>query len=123
MKPPSGPVFRGLRTVIYQVPDLERARTFYIGATGKSPYFDQPFYVGFNVDGAELGLDPDVSKRTPGSNGAVAYWRVDEIAASFTHVTTIGGTAVEAPHDVGGGIQTAIVADPFGNLIGLIEMP
>jgi hypothetical protein len=24
---------------------------------GQEPYFDQPFYVGFNVGGYELGLD------------------------------------------------------------------
>ena len=26
---------------------------------GFPPYFDQPFYVGFNVGGYELGLSPD----------------------------------------------------------------
>jgi predicted enzyme related to lactoylglutathione lyase len=122
LRKPTGPVFRGLRTVIYPVTDLVRARTFYIGVTGKAPYFDQPYYVGFDIEGAELGLDPK-GARSPGASGAVAYWRVDDIAASLAHVTELGGTAMEAPHDVGGGIQVAIVTDPFANLIGLIEMP
>src|SRR4051794_38756749 len=105
IKPPAGPVLRGLRTVIYPVADLAAAKAFYIAITGKAPYFDQPFYVGFDVNGFELGLDPDVSKIPPGKAGAVAYWRVDRIAESWAHVTGAGARAVEEPHDVGGGIQ------------------
>ncbi|MCX5745543.1 MAG: hypothetical protein NT062_23955 [Proteobacteria bacterium] len=116
-------MLRGLRTVIYQAPDLVVAKAFYITLTGKAPYFDQPFYVGFDVAGSELGLDPDVSVRAPGPSGAVAYWRVDRIDASFALGVGAGAVAVEDPHDVGGGIRTAIIADPFGNLVGLIEMP
>jgi predicted enzyme related to lactoylglutathione lyase len=34
------------------------------------------------------------------------------------------GAAVRSPvRDVGGGIRVATVADPFGNLVGLIENP
>ncbi len=123
IKAPEGPVLRGLRTVIYPVADLAAAKAFYIAITGKAPYFDQPFYVGFDINGFELGLDPDVSKIPPGKAGAVAYWRVDRIAESFKHVTGAGARTVEEPHDVGGGIQVAIVSDPFDNLFGLIEMP
>jgi len=123
LRQPEGPVLRGLRSVIYQVSDLAAAREFYIALAGKAPYFDQPFYVGFDIAGAELGLDPDISVRPPGANGAVAYWRVDNVAASHDAAITAGAKPVEAPHDVGGGISVAIVADPFGNLVGLIEMP
>ena len=123
IKPPEGPVFRTLRTVIYPVRDLAKAKEFYIAMTGKGPYFDQPYYVGFDVSGAELGLDPDTSKVKPGRSGAVAYWRVDRIGPTWDLVLAHGGVEVEAPHDVGGGIQTAIFEDPSGNLVGIIEMP
>ena len=49
----------GLRTAIYLVKDLHRAKSWYTRLTGEAPYFDQPFYVGFNVGGYELGLLPD----------------------------------------------------------------
>ena len=117
------PGFRGLRSVIYQVDDLATARAFYAAALGIEPYFDQPFYVGFDIDGQELGLHPDVSVIQPGPGGSIAYWRVDDLVASWRHLVSIGGGAVEAPHDVGGGISTAIASDPCGNLVGLIEMP
>jgi predicted enzyme related to lactoylglutathione lyase len=118
---PSGPVLQSIRSVIFQVDDLERAKEFYSAALGRKPYFDEPFYVGYDVDGQELGLHPDVSRQAPGPGGAVAYWKVDDIAASWEHLASLGGQPLELPHDVGGGIETAIVADPFGNLVGLIQ--
>ena len=49
----------GLRTALYSVPDLAKARDWYAKAFGVQPYFDEPFYVGFSIGGYELGLDPD----------------------------------------------------------------
>jgi hypothetical protein len=63
----------GLRTVAYHTPDLTAAKGWYTQVVGHGPYFDQPFYVGFNVGGFELGLVPD---GTPGAGGSVAYWGV-----------------------------------------------
>jgi predicted enzyme related to lactoylglutathione lyase len=114
---------RSLRSTIYKVDDLAKAKAFYTAALGREPYFDEPFYVGFQVDGQELGLDPDVSTQKPGPGGAVAYWRVDDIAAACALLQGHGGAAVEPPHEVGGGIQVAIVADVCGNLVGLIQTP
>ncbi len=51
-------MFLGLRTAIYHVDDIERARDWYSSILGFKPYFDEPFYVGFNVAGYELGLQP-----------------------------------------------------------------
>jgi len=120
-KGPSGPELHALRSCIYQVDDLERAKEFYRLALGKEPYFDEPYYVGFEVDGTELGLDPDVSERKPGAGGAVGYWRVADINATWTLLTSIGALSIELPHAVGVDVQTSIVADPFGNYIGLIQ--
>ena len=118
---PVGPFLRGLRSCIFQVNDLALAKAFYSQALGKEPYFDEPYYVGFAVDGQELGLDPDVSKRGPGGGGSISYWRVADINATWQHLTAIGGTSIELPHSVGVDLQTSIVADPFGNYIGLIQ--
>ncbi len=63
----------GLRTVIYHVADLKRAKEWYGSAFGVQPYFDEPFYVGFNIGGYELGLDPDNKGVKPGAGGSVAY--------------------------------------------------
>ena len=113
----------GLRTAIYHVKDLAKAKAWYSKAFEVSPYFDQPFYVGFNIGGYELGLNPDVKKIGPGVGGAVPYWGVEDIEKSFQHFIACGASGESAVQEVGEGIKVATVADPFGNLIGLIENP
>ncbi len=113
----------GLRTVIYRVSDLDRARAWYREAFEVVPYFDEPFYVGFRVGGCELGLDPDASEGMPGPGGSVAYWGVEPIEAAYGRLVGLGASPVSPVRDVGGGIKVATVADPFGNVIGLIENP
>jgi predicted enzyme related to lactoylglutathione lyase len=121
--PPPNPQFQGLRTVIYHAPDLEKAKAWYSDVLGIEPYFDQPFYVGFNVGGYELGLDPDASS-TPGGNGGVAaYWGVADAEAMFGRLLGLGATERSAVQEVGEGIKVATVLDPFGNILGIIENP
>jgi predicted enzyme related to lactoylglutathione lyase len=113
----------GLGTVIYYVPDLSRATAWYAAAFDTQPYFDEPFYVGFNIGGYELGLDPNMKSGAAGAGGAVAYWRTKEISRALQHFVDCGASLKSPVQDVGGGIKVATVADPFGNLIGLIENP
>lgn len=115
-------MIKGLATAIYKVPDLAAAKAWYSKAFGLEPYFDEPFYVGFNIGGYELGLDPDPSGKA-GAGGSVPYWRVAEIGPAFDHFVASGATVVNPVQEVGGDITVATVADPFGNLIGLIENP
>lgn len=61
----------GLRTAIYPAPDLQQAKKWYSELLGQSPYFDQPFYVGFSVGGFELGLVPEA---TPSTLGPQPLW-------------------------------------------------
>ncbi|MET0392447.1 MAG: VOC family protein [Chitinophagaceae bacterium] len=113
-------MFKKLRTVIYHVNDLAAAREWYIRASGIQPYFDEPFYVGFDIGGYELGLDPDMTGVQAG-NHAVAYWAVDDAAAALEQLVAIGAKPVQQRTNVGGRIHVAIAEDPFGNHIGLIE--
>ena len=84
------------------------------------PYFDEPFYVGFNVGGFELGLVPDA---TPGAGGAVAYWGVADASSALARLEEMGATVREPVTEVGGGIKVASVLDPFGNVFAIIENP
>jgi len=113
-------MFKKLRTVIYHTKDIDAAKEWYIKATGIQPYFDEPFYVGFDINGSELGLDPDPKFFSTG-NQTVSYWAVDDAAKAADKLTQIGGKLVQARTNVGGSIHVAIVEDPFGNHIGLIE--
>jgi predicted enzyme related to lactoylglutathione lyase len=116
-------MFLGLRTAAYHVSDIEQARNWYSAILGFAPYFDQPFYVGFNVGGYELGLQPTEAVATNKADGAVAYWGVDDAAAALKHLLEHGATLHEDVQDVGEGIKVAAVKDPFGNVFGVIENP
>ena len=113
-------MFKKLRTVIYKVNDLNAARDWYTKITGVQPYFDQPFYVGFDINGCELGLDPDMNAVIPG-NQAVSYWAIDKLADAISKCAEMGATIIQPKTNVGGEIYVAVIRDPFGNHIGLIE--
>jgi predicted enzyme related to lactoylglutathione lyase len=113
----------GLRTNILKVGNLAEAKAWYTRVFGVEPYFDEPFYVGFNVGGFELGLDPDTSDQKPGPGGSVTYWGVASMSDAMTLLRKQGVTVRSEPRDVGGGIIVAAIEDPFGNVIGLIENP
>jgi predicted enzyme related to lactoylglutathione lyase len=116
-------MFLGLRTAIYHCSDIETAKRWYASILGTEAYFDQPFYVGFNVGGFELGLQPAESDAGKESAGVVAYWGVDNAEAALRHVIDLGAIPNEDVQDVGGGIKVATVKDPFGNVFGIIENP
>jgi catechol 2,3-dioxygenase-like lactoylglutathione lyase family enzyme len=115
-------MFQGLRTVIYAVADLEKAKAWYTQALGQEPYFAQPYYVGFNVGGFELGLDPDVDGVKTGNN-AVAYWGVADAREAHARLLGLGAREQSPVRDVGEGILVGTVADPFGNVLGIIQNP
>lgn len=112
----------GLRTTIYKVPDLVKAKDWYTRAFATAPYFDEPFYVGFNIDGYELGLLPEGQASTTADN-VMSYWGVADIEKTFQHLTSLGAVEHEKPTNVGGDIVTASVRDPWGNVIGIIYNP
>jgi len=113
-------MFKKLRTVIYHVTDINAAKEWYSKATGIKPYFDEAFYVGFDINGFELGLDPDNKNFTKGNN-SISYWAVDDVSMASSKLVSIGGTLIQPKTNVGGTIEVSIVEDPFGNCIGLIE--
>ena len=116
-------MFLGLRTAIYHVSDIQKGTKWYSKILGLDPYFDQPFYVGFNVGGYELGLQPDDATTNERVDGAVAYWGVENAEAAFRRLIELGATAHESVQDVGEGIKVGTVKDPFGNVFGIIENP
>ncbi len=110
----------GLRTTIYKVPDLEAAKAWYTQAFGIKPYFDEPFYIGFNIGGYELGLLPEEEPMEERSDNVLSYWGIENIEEAYKKLLAIGASAHEAPNNVGGDLMVATVKDPWGNVVGLI---
>ncbi|MFN8613933.1 MAG: VOC family protein [Vulcanimicrobiota bacterium] len=106
----------GLRSAIYPVKDLAAAKAWYEQLLGFPPYFDEPFYVGFEVGGYELGLLPDGSRTD-------TLWGVENIQQAWEAMLEKGARPLDEPKDVGGGIWVASLLDPQGNALGIIENP
>ncbi len=115
-------MFKGLRSLISQVPDLNEAKAWYSQVTGVEPYFDEPFYVGFEVGGYELGLMPEQGPVTRGDS-VFCYWGVDNIEAEYSRLLELGAVSAGDITDVGGDIKTAELKDPWGNSFGIIYNP
>lgn len=118
----SNPIL-GLRTCIYKVGDLSAAKEWYAKAFSTQPYFDEPFYVGFNIGGYELGLLPEEEPVSTKEDTVLTYWGVEDIHEKYAYLLKAGATTHEEPHNVGGELMVATAKDPWGNIVGLIYNP
>jgi len=122
-------MLRGLTTVNYLADDVAAAVGWYTELLGVEPYFSRPVegtlaYAEFRIGDYqhELGiLDRRFAPGWPGkAGGAIVYWHVDDVRASFWRLLALGATAHEEPVERGPGFVTASVIDPFGNLLGVM---
>jgi predicted enzyme related to lactoylglutathione lyase len=107
----------GLRSAMYPAADLEASKAWFSELLGIPPYFDEPFYVGFNVGGYELGLVPETDAE------ATVYWGVPDADVALAELVAAGATVHSDVTDVGEGIRVATVREPGGSILGVIENP
>ncbi|MBC9934447.1 VOC family protein [Chitinophaga qingshengii] len=124
-------VLRGMATITYYAADHAAAKKWYSEFLGIAPYFDMPGYFEFRLGDYqhELGvIDAGYAPpaRSGETGGAVTYWHVEDIKATFDRLITLGATEFEpitARGQEGSGFVTAAVTDPFGNIIGIMTNP
>jgi hypothetical protein len=109
---------QGLRSLIYPSSDVVTAKEWWADFLGFAPYFDEPFYVGFNVGGYELGIVASDVDGVP-----TTYWAVDDVANAVADALSRGAVMREEPSDVGEGIIVASVLNPMGQIVGFIFNP
>ncbi|MBF9127809.1 VOC family protein [Plantactinospora sp. S1510] len=123
-------MLRGFATVNFFADDLTAAVSWYTELLGIEPYFVRevegtPAYVEFRIGDYqhELGLI-DSRFAAPGrpdkAGGAMIYWHVDDVQASFDRLLSAGATVYAEPVEHGPGFVTASVVDPFGNVLGVM---
>jgi predicted enzyme related to lactoylglutathione lyase len=115
----TGSSTQGIKTVLHPVSDLAKAKAVYAALLGVPPQTDEPFYVGFEAAGQQIGLVPGGGPQ--GMSSPVAFWHVPDIEAKLAEVTAAGAMVQEPAHDVGGGRLVATVTDPDGNVLGLLQ--
>ncbi|ARQ68517.1 VOC family protein [Streptomyces marincola] len=127
-------MLRGFTTISYWADDVEAAKAWYAELLGIQPYFERSgpdgrlayveFRVGPHQD--ELGLidrgyAPEGAAPSPG--GVVMYWHVDDVQAALDRVLSMGAEPYQELVRREAGFVTASVADPFGNVLGLMYSP
>ncbi len=114
-------MFEGLRTIIYPATDLAASKAWFTDVLGFGSYFDEPFYVGFEVGGYELGLVPRGDDGI--ADGPATYWGVPDAEAAYAALIAKGATEHMPVIEVGDGIKTGTVRTPDGNILGVIYNP
>ena len=60
----------GIKTLIFPVSDVAKAKTTFSRLLGVEPYADQPYYVGFKVNDQDVGLERVQRRAAPGQSAA-----------------------------------------------------
>ena len=102
-----------IRSLVVPVSDLDTTKAVYTALFGP-PHTDQPYYVGYNVDGFEVSLAPGEAAGAP-----VAYADVDDLDAARATLLAAGATERSAPRKVAPEARVCVLADADGNPIGL----
>jgi predicted enzyme related to lactoylglutathione lyase len=121
-------VLRGLSTISFYATDHEAAKKWYIDFLGIEPYFNVPGYAEFRIGDYQQELGIIDSKFAPKGltdkpSGAIAYWHVDDLQATFNKLINLGVSIYEPIIDRSQGqgrFVTASVIDPFGNILGIM---
>jgi predicted enzyme related to lactoylglutathione lyase len=106
-----------VKAIIYPVKDLDKAKALFTVLLDTPPAYDAPYYVGWNIDGQDIGLDPHGFEQ--GMTGPVAYVQVADIKARLDALVAGGASIVQEIKDIGGGGLIASVKDADGNVLGL----
>ncbi|MFJ3912237.1 VOC family protein [Streptomyces vinaceus] len=110
---------QGIQTVLHPVSDLAAAKDVYTALLGVAPSTDEPYYVGYEAGGQQIGLVPGGAEQ--GMTAPVVHWHVRDIEAKLAEVTAAGAKVKDGVRDVGGGRLVATFTDPDGNVLGLIQ--
>jgi predicted enzyme related to lactoylglutathione lyase len=123
-------MLRGLTSLQAFVDDIAEGERWYSEMLGSKPYFRSEDaglpagHVGFRVGDNQGELGVTDRKLAPeglpaGPAAPVAYWHVDDVAAAFDRLISMGAKPLQPPTELSRGFVIASVVDPFGNVLGL----
>ncbi len=102
-----------IQSLVIPVSDLAAAKAIYNVLLGE-PHTDQPYYVGYNVNGFEVALAPGDP-----AGGPVAFADVDDLDATRDALVAAGATERDAPRQVAPQARVCVLTDVDGNPFGL----
>jgi methyltransferase (TIGR00027 family) len=111
-------MFKSLKRLTYQVPDVQKAKQWYSQILNIQPIFDTPFAAIFQIGNNSLSLIPMSNPQEKEYCRIGAYWEVDNADEAYERLIAAGAIPYSELKDVFN-IRTGQVIDPFGNIIGI----
>ena len=108
-----------LDSVIVSTPHMTELAAWYREVLELGEWEQYPGHLGQRVGTVWFGLD-EVGVATPGSR-TVAWFRVDDLQATFERATATGAEVISPPTQKAFGYELASVKDPDGNPVGLAQ--
>jgi len=107
--------------VTLTVSDLERAVDFYGRVLGLPKKYQFPDYAGFDCGGVEIGLQPGTPP--PVQEGAPCLdLLVRDVDEAYRALSEQGVRFLKEPHDTPWGGRIALLVDPDGNRLQLVQI-
>ena len=113
-------MFQGVHSIMLHVDDVEKACEWYSRLLERAPEYLLDDYPVLRVGDVEICFHSADSKVSSGRAGTVTYWRVADFRAAVGRAIELGGLIHRGPLAIGDGNTICQIADPFGNLFGMI---
>jgi predicted enzyme related to lactoylglutathione lyase len=109
-----------LDQVVMFVPSVRAAAAWYSAVLDEPAQFDADRFAAISVGTSRLCFHPADTKVPAGRAGQVAYWRVASLRVATDAFVRAGASLYRGPLAIEDGQGICQLADPFGNLLGLI---
>lgn len=125
-------MFHGPATLNLYAADMPAAIAWYTELLEGPPYFLRPeagptAYAEWRIGDleTEVGIiDAAYAPYPTGTPaGLVVNWAVDDVDDAYARLLALGATSIDPPTARGEDFVTATVADPFGNVLGVMTNP
>ena len=107
-----------VRAVIYPARDLKASTATWSATLGTGPAWESPDYVGFVMDGVEVGLS-----RLPWFDFPLVFWKAEDLEKAHGELLAAGGTAMA---EVAGGSMAELATAQVTNgdpATGIVDVP
>lgn len=114
-------MLKSVESIVLFVADIEAAASWYAQILGVTVQHENEQYAFVQAPGVLVGFHPADEKNPGGAGSTTAYWEVDSIHEAVHDLVSRGARLHRGPSRTDFGAQAAMLIDPFGCTIGLIQ--
>jgi uncharacterized protein len=112
---------RGIDSVLFFVSDIHAAAQWYASLFDSSIEYENPFYAFVKTPFSTFGFHSADEKCPGGRGGSVTYLEVENVDNTIALLMSKGASLHRGPITTTLGARAAMICDPFGSLLGIIE--